>query len=126
LQMEEAIIAGFTKVRSGKGKFGALVLGAYQNGNLTYIGHTGTGFNESAKEQLYDAMNQLVTEESPFNQKIKVNMPVTWIRPKLVCQIKYSEITRGGQRRHPVFLGLRTDKSAGEVTINDHIMPAKK
>ncbi len=126
LRMEEAIIAGFTKVRSGKGKFGALVLGAYQNGNLTYIGHTGTGFNESAKEQLYDAMNQLVTEESPFNQKIKVNMPVTWIRPKLVCQIKYSEITRGGQRRHPVFLGLRTDKSAGEVTINDHIMPAKK
>lgn len=40
----------------------------------------------------------------------------TWVKPKLVAQIKFTEWTAAGEMRHPVFLGLRTDKKAAEVT----------
>lgn len=60
-------------------------------------------------------MQPLVIKQSPFIKKVKVNMPVTWIKPKLVSQISYTESTKDGLLRHPVFQGLRDDKSINEV-----------
>ena len=60
-------------------------------------------------------MQPLVTDKSPFNSKIKVNAPVTWITPKLVCTIYFTEVTNEGMLRHPVYAGLRPDKSVDEV-----------
>ncbi|HEY9176599.1 MAG TPA: DNA ligase D [Flavipsychrobacter sp.] len=114
--MEEAVIAGFTAPRKSRKYFGALVLGIYKKGKLTYIGHTGTGFNDKSLKELHTRMSKLVTDVNPFSGPVKVNAAVTWLKPELVCNIKYTEITGEGIRRHPVFLGLREDKEAEEVT----------
>ncbi|HEY9363009.1 MAG TPA: DNA ligase D, partial [Chitinophagaceae bacterium] len=111
----EAVIVGYTEPRGGRKHFGALVLAQYDNDELQYIGHTGTGFNQQALKELWNKMQPLITSKSPFNKNIKVNMPVTWIKPKLVCQISFTEETADGRLRHPVFMGLRPDKNFKEV-----------
>ncbi len=113
--MEEAVIAGYTEAGGSRKYFGALVLGLYKKGKFIYIGHTGTGFNNATLKQVYQQLQSLKTSKSPFDVKVPVNAPVTWVKPKLVCNLKYSEITQDGHRRHPVFMGLRIDKEAKEV-----------
>ncbi len=112
---EEVIICGFTEPRGSRENFGALILGKYINNKLTYCGHTGTGFNKASLEQLYLRLQKLVIKSSPFETVPKTNMPVTWIKPELVCEIKYSEITRDGIFRHPVFITIREDKSPEDL-----------
>ncbi|GAA4461572.1 hypothetical protein GCM10023093_06440 [Nemorincola caseinilytica] len=112
---EEAVIAGYTAPRGGRKLFGALVLGVYKNGKLVYIGHTGTGFDDKTLRQVYDRLQPLRTDTSPFGVRVPVNSAVTWVVPRLVCNIKYTEVTEGGNRRHPVFMGLRVDKEAQDV-----------
>jgi bifunctional non-homologous end joining protein LigD len=114
---DEAVIAGYTAPRGGRNYFGALILGSYENGKLKYIGHTGTGFNQKTLKEVYGKLQDLVTDTSPFEDKIKVNSPVTWVKPKLVCNLKFTEVTADGNRRHPVFMGLRKDKAAKEVKL---------
>lgn len=113
---DEAVIAGFTEPRGGRKYFGALVLGVYDKGKLIYIGHTGTGFNDKLLKEVYTKMQPLIIDKNPFSGKVRVNAPVTWVKPQLVCNLKYTEVTADGARRHPVFLGLRKDKAAKEVT----------
>jgi bifunctional non-homologous end joining protein LigD len=108
----EAIICGFTEGRKSRKHFGALVLGKYEGDKLIYIGHTGTGFNEKSLKEVEKELAPLVIDKSPFDKKPKTNMPVTWVKPKLVCEIKFSEQTDEGILRHPVFMGLREDKEA--------------
>lgn len=120
----EAIIVGFTKPRNSREYFGALVLAQYDEGVLKYMGHTGTGFNYKTLKELYDKMQPLITKHSPFTEKVKVNMPVTWLKPKLVCELNFSEATEGGLLRHPVFKALRTDKNFTEVKKSTE-QPAK-
>lgn len=112
---EEAVIAGYTQSRGSRKFFGALVLGIYKGKKFNYIGHTGTGFTDATLKEVFEKMQPLKTAKSPFDGPVPVNMPVTWVKPKLVCNIKYTEVTAGGQRRHPVFLGLRIDKAAKDV-----------
>jgi len=114
--MDEAVIAGYTQPRGGRKYFGALVLGLYKKGKLIYIGHTGTGFTDATLKEVYDKMQPLKTDKSPFDTKVTVNAPVTWVKPKLVCNLKYSEVTTDNRRRHPVFLGLRIDMDPEDVT----------
>jgi bifunctional non-homologous end joining protein LigD len=113
--MEEAVIAGYTAPGGSRTYFGALVLGQYKNGKLVYIGHTGTGFSDKTLKDVYLQMQEFKTDEMPFDTKVPVNAAVTWLEPKLVCNLKYSEITQDGIRRHPVFMGLRIDKAAEDV-----------
>ena len=115
---QEAIIAGYTSPRGGRKHFGALILGEYKDGELKYIGHTGTGFNDQALKDLWEEMQPLKSDKSPFGEKIKVNQPVTWVKTKLVCEISYTEITKDNMRRHPVYLQLRPDKNPDEVTAD--------
>lgn len=114
-QTEEAVIVGYTEPRGGRKFFGALVLAIYKKGKLLYIGHTGTGFNDATLKSLYKDMQPLITPDSPFDTDVPLNGKVTWVKPELVCNIKYTEITQEGNRRHPVFLGLRIDKDAKDV-----------
>lgn len=116
---EEAIIAGYTEPRGGRKYFGALILAQYDKGKLEYIGHTGTGFNFQSLKDTYAKLQALEIDKSPFDKKIKVNSPVHWVKPELVCNLKYSEITSDGSRRHPVFMGLRIDKKAKEVKAGE-------
>jgi bifunctional non-homologous end joining protein LigD len=112
---QEAIICGFTKPRGNREKFGALILGIYEKGKLQYIGHTGTGFDEKGLNYLFKKLKPLEQKESPFTEVIKTNAPVTWVKPKLICEIKFQEWTGDGMMRQPVFMGLREDKKPEEV-----------
>jgi len=111
----EAVIAGFTAGRRSRKYFGALVLGKYEQGKLQYIGHTGSGMDDKTIRSLYEQLKPLTTKECPFEKEPKTNMPATWVRPELVCEIKYQEITKDGILRIPIFLGLRKDKSPAEL-----------
>lgn len=122
---QEAIIVGYTQGGGSRKYFGALILASHDNGKLTYVGHTGTGFDDETLKEMYGMLQPLVQEESPFDEKIKTNMPVTWVRPELICEVKYSEITNDGKLRHPVFLHFREDKSLNEVTMANS-KPVKK
>ncbi len=114
---EEFVIAGFTKPKGSRKYFGALILGYYKNKQLIYCGHVGTGFNQDLLASLYSKMKKLAQDQSPLK-----NIPstlktknITWIKPKLVAQIKFIEQTRQGLLRAPSFLGLRLDKASFEV-----------
>ncbi|RYD77022.1 MAG: DNA ligase D, partial [Sphingobacteriales bacterium] len=111
----EAVIAGYTAPQKSRKHFGSLVLGEYVGNELKYLGHTGTGFDEKTLQELWKKMQPLVTTASPFNQKVRVNMPVTWLKPKLVAEIFYAELTHEGILRHSAFKGLRIDKKITDV-----------
>lgn len=117
IQTMEAVIAGFTTPRGTRQHFGALILGVYgADGQLRYIGHTGGGFDDRSLAEVAAKLKPLVTKASPFLVEPPANAPATWVKPQLVCQVKFSEWTKDGLLRQPVFLGLRTDKLAKEVT----------
>ena len=113
-QEDEFVIGGFTKPDGSRKYFGALLLGAYANGKLHYVGKVGTGFDEATLAALHRKMQSLVTPVSAF-----VDLPreknTSFLKPKLVAQISYSEITSDAKVRQAVFLGLRDDKSAKQV-----------
>ncbi len=116
---QEAVIAGYTAPRGSRQHFGALILGIYQNKKLRYIGHTGTGFTSEILGDVYETLRPLRRETSPFEGKVSVNSPVTWVEPRIVCEVKFTEMTEEGILRHPVFLGLRIDKTAEEANMLD-------
>jgi bifunctional non-homologous end joining protein LigD len=111
-QKMEAIICGYTEGRHSRKHFGALILGKYEGSTLKYIGHTGGGFNDRSLKELHEQFQDLITDKSPFKVKPKTNMPVTWLKPELVCEVKFAEVTADGILRQPIFLGLREDKEA--------------
>ncbi|PQA92355.1 DNA ligase D [Chryseobacterium shigense] len=115
---DEAIICGLTEPRGSRESFGALILGKYIDGKLIYCGHTGTGFTNESLKQIYDRLQKIVIKTSPFETVPTTNMPVTWTKPELVCEIKYSEITKDGIYRHPVFVAMREDKEPEEIQLN--------
>ncbi|MDF2450931.1 MAG: ATP-dependent ligase LigD phosphoesterase module / ATP-dependent ligase LigD polymerase [Bacteroidota bacterium] len=112
----EAVIAGFTEPGGGRKHFGALVLGVWERKELKYIGHTGSGFDTKGLDKMIKLMKPLIQSKSPFKSMVKTNTPVTWVKPELVCEVKYTEWTRDGHLRHPIFLRLREDKKAKDVT----------
>ncbi|HEY1038446.1 MAG TPA: DNA ligase D [Bacteroidia bacterium] len=116
---QEAIIAGYTEPTGSRKYFGALVLGIIDKGVLKYVGHTGSGFTHTSLKEMYTLLQPLIQMQSPFEEKVKTNMPVTWVKPILVCEIKHTEFTRDGHMRHPIFLRLRDDKKANEVTMEN-------
>jgi bifunctional non-homologous end joining protein LigD len=123
--VEEVLIAGFTAPQGNRKYFGSLVLGMYKGGQLEYVGHVGTGFDEQSLEELHAQMKLLEQNASPFKTIPKESKLVTWIKPSLICNIKYTEKTQEGQFRHPVFMGLRIDKEPLEVATNEETKDAK-
>jgi len=109
---QEVVIAGYTEPRKSRAHFGALILGLYRKGKLTYVGHVGTGFNHRSLKQIFELMQPLKRKLSPFVSVPKTNEPVQWLRPELVAEVKFSEWTDDLSMRHPVFIGLRDDKKA--------------
>ncbi|WP_278020775.1 DNA ligase D [Flavobacterium ginsengisoli] len=115
---EEAIIIGITEPKNSRKYFGALLLGQYDGKKLHYIGKCGTGFTEAILKELYTKLKPYFIEKSPLDEKVPLHDPIQWIKPKLVCQVKFSEWTQEQHLRHPVYLGLRIDKKADEVNFN--------
>lgn len=111
-QVMVAIICGFTKGRNSRAHFGAVILGKYIKRKLTYIGHSGSGFNDTELKELGKKFEQLITEDCPFAEVPDTNMPATWLKPELVCEVQFTEWTGENVLRHPIFKGLREDKTA--------------
>jgi bifunctional non-homologous end joining protein LigD len=115
-QEEEFVIGGFTAPGGARTHFGALLVGAHRGEDLIYAGRVGTGFTEKTLAELHAKFRPLVRKGSPF-----ANLPrekgATWIAPKLVAQVAFHEWTSDEKLRQPVFLGLRDDKSPGEVRM---------
>ena len=120
----DCVIFGYTKGEQSRGKtFGALVLGLYDNGKPVYVGKVGTGFTEQMLGILIDKFEKIKTDVEPFRPESGDR--VTWLEPKLVCEVAYQVATRDMRLRMARFKRLRDDKSPSECTI-DQIMENKK
>jgi bifunctional non-homologous end joining protein LigD len=113
--MQEGVIAGFTEPRGSRKYFGTLVLGVFEGRVLTYMGHSGGGFGSKCLKEIREKMDPLIQKKCPFKVEPQTNSRVTWLKPKLVCEVSYSGWTEDGILRQPVFLRLREDKEAREV-----------
>ncbi len=125
---QEFVIGGFTAPRRGRLHFGAILVGFYDQGRLLYCGKVGTGFDGKKLKSLRQQFAKIETTSCPFENLPMARKPryglgmtaaamreVTWVKPMMVAQIKFSEWTREASLRQPVFLGLREDKPATEV-----------
>jgi bifunctional non-homologous end joining protein LigD len=129
LSEQELVIGGYTPPGGTRRHFGALLVGYYQGSQLRFAGKVGAGFSAALLDLIYEKMRPLHRQSTPF-----ANLPektrgrwaqnITpgqmrhchWVRPKLVCQVRFTEWTNDGKLRHPVFLGLRQDKAPAQVT----------
>ncbi len=106
------VIGGFT--HGERDYFSSLVLGLYDRGKLVHVGQVGTGFNDKTLKEIFGRIQPLITKKSPFGGPVKALRDVTWVKPELVAEIKYLEVTPDGLLRAPVFLHLRSDKDPAE------------
>lgn len=122
----EVVIGGFTKNDDSPKAFSSLLVGVYDNRRLHYIGKVGTGFNDKMQKEMMARFKPLLVKESPFTTTPDVNEPsrfrpnpphaqAFWLKPELVCEVAYAELTSDGIMRHPSFQGMREDKAARDV-----------
>ncbi|HEY1986385.1 MAG TPA: DNA ligase D [Terracidiphilus sp.] len=116
-QEQEFVIGGFTLPSNGTHGVGALLLGYYRAGKLTYAGRTGTGFTQKTHRMLRDRLDKLkrstiAFEDVPSGQ----GRGVHWVKPELVAQVSFSTWTADNLVRQAAFKGLREDKPAQSVT----------
>ena len=117
---QEFVVVGFTDPKGSRNAFGALLLGLHDrdSGELRYAGKVGTGFNETTLKRIYEQLKPLQTKKIPV-----VNPPsgfdakgVHWLKPTLLAEVAFAEMTKEGSVRHAVFHGLRDDKPAEDIT----------
>ena len=111
---QELVVGGYTAPRGSRTELGALLLGHYEDGRLRYAGKVGTGFTQATLRELAELLAPLRRDDSPFADPVR-ERDATWVEPRLVAQVGFTEWTRDGRLRHPRFLGLRDDKAADEV-----------
>lgn len=116
-QQEEAIIIGITEPKNSRAYFGALLLGQYEDNKLKFIGKCGTGFTQEILKELHAKFAPYFMDKSPLEEKIPLRDKIQWIKPKFICQVKFTEWTEGDHLRQPVYLGLRIDKKVKEVVF---------
>ncbi len=133
---QEMVIGGFTKNDGSNKYFSSLLVGVFDRGKLKYTGKVGTGFNAESQKNLLRQLKPLIVKTPPFENLPDVNKPsrfrpnpphalATWVRPKLICEVSFTEMTKDGIMRHPSFEGMRIDKNAKNVVM-EKAKPQKK
>ena len=112
---QELAIGGWTEARGSRKHFGALLVGYYEGEDFVYAGSVGTGFDEKKLSAIAAKLASLERKTCPFVQKPKTDAPAHWVTPTLVAEVGFTEWTRDGQLRHPVFVALRSDKEARAI-----------
>ncbi|RYY63926.1 MAG: DNA ligase, partial [Chitinophagaceae bacterium] len=123
---QEMVIGGYTKNTDSSKLFSALLVGVYENGKLRYTGKVGTGFNDKMQKEMLATFKKYIIKTPPFDETPDINKPsrfrpnppkatATWLKPELVCEVSFTEMTSDGIMRHPSFEGMRTDKNARQV-----------
>jgi bifunctional non-homologous end joining protein LigD len=133
---QEMVIGGYT-INDGTSKpFSALLVGVFEKGELIYTGKIGTGFSIKVQEEMMKLFKPLITKTIPFAEEPDVNKPTrfrakpphavaVWLKPQLVCEVSFAEMTADGIMRHPSFEGMRIDKKASDV-IKEKEVPTNK
>jgi DNA ligase D-like protein (predicted ligase)/DNA ligase D-like protein (predicted polymerase)/DNA ligase D-like protein (predicted 3'-phosphoesterase) len=121
LKRQDCVILGWTPGQRGRsGAFGALLLGAYREGRLCWIGQVGTGFTDRMLADMMKRLKAIETDrpavEDPGLAKLK---EARWVRPELVCDVEYLQMTAAGKLRAPSFKGLRPDKLPEDCLIEE-------
>jgi bifunctional non-homologous end joining protein LigD len=132
----EVVIGGYTKNEGTAKQFSSLLVGLFEKGKFVYTGKIGTGFNDKTQREMMKQFKPLIISSSPFDTVPDVNKPsrfrptppkalATWLKPELVCEVSYREITSDGVMRHPSFEGMRSDKDARSVGKDAEIKSEK-
>jgi bifunctional non-homologous end joining protein LigD len=113
---QEFVIGGWTDPKGGDRHFGALHVGIHEQGRLRHVTRVGSGFDGATQDAIRERLEPLARADSPFGPDgPKTTRADHWVEPKLVCEVRFTEWTEGGGLRHPIFLGLRTDRKAEDV-----------
>ncbi len=123
MKSDDFVIGGYSAAKGGRLQtFSSLLLGYFDGeGKLRFAGHVGTGFDEQTLVDLKRRLDMIRTDKCPFAEVPPLNAPTTWVRPELVAEVKYSERTKDGRLRIPVFLRLREDKVPAEVHMIESV-----
>lgn len=124
---QEVVIGGFTKNDGSSKLFSALLVGVFNNKKLEYTGKIGTGFSDKLQQEMMKQFKPLIRKTSPFSSIPDINKPSrfrpnppnatpTWLKPDLVCEVSFAEMTSDGVMRHPSFEGMRIDKNPGDIS----------
>jgi len=118
-QSAELVVGGYTRGKGAREPLGALLLGYYEGKKLRYAGHVGSGLDDEIIGALLERTAKLERKDSPFADEVPLHRPTTWLAPKLVAEVNFSEWTPAGSLRAPVFVRLRDDIEAAKVKKPD-------
>ncbi|HMG92102.1 MAG TPA: DNA ligase D [Chryseolinea sp.] len=132
---QEMVIGGYTKNDGSSKAFSSLLVGVFEKGELVYTGKVGTGFNSKQQTEMLKEFKPLISKSSPFRELPDINKPsrfrhdppnasVIWMKPTLVCEVDFAEMTTDGVMRHPSFVAMRMDKNAKDVGKDDAAITA--
>lgn len=126
LMRQEFVVVGYTDPGGGRKYFGALVLAVHEDGGLVHVGRVGTGFSEESLKRIYADLSKLETSDVPVSNPPKGSSAASihWVRPELVAEVSFTEWTEDRQLRHPSFGGIREDKSADQVVVEEPMEPS--
>ena len=128
-QRQEFVIVGYTDPKGSRNGFGALLLALHDHdsGQLRYAGKVGTGFSAATLDSIHARLKPLQTDRSPLPKPPTgaEDRGVHWLRPQLLAEVAYAQMTREGIVRHSVFHGLRDDKPATAIDL-ERAMPTKR
>jgi bifunctional non-homologous end joining protein LigD len=128
INVQEFVIGGYSEPQGARSHFGALLVGFYEDKKLRFCAKVGTGFPNKLLASLHAQMEKVRVAKCPFN-----NLPTprtskwgggvtagemkkcTWVEPKLVCEVEFTEWTGDSSLRHPAFIGLREDVKPHDV-----------
>jgi bifunctional non-homologous end joining protein LigD len=116
IKRQEFVVVGWTPSDKSRA-FRSLILGIHDNGELRYAGKVGTGFNTAELFRLMEIMEPLAQKEPTVRAPRAEVRGAQWLKPKLVAEIAYTEMTNEGTLRHPSYLGLREDKKPEAVVL---------
>ncbi|WP_138934062.1 DNA ligase D [Roseovarius arcticus] len=122
---QEFVIVGYSPSDKSGRPFASLLLGSYEGGALRYKGRVGTGFSEEAMD---DVMRAIVGRKTSPCSDVPQEIAKTahWVRPDLVAEVEFTEFTADGYVRHGSFRGLRNDKNAADVQLEEPMQADKE
>lgn len=133
---QEVVIGGYTKNEDSTKPFSALLVGVFEKGKLEYTGKVGTGFGLQQQKEMLQQFKPLLVKKSPFTTEPDINKPsrfrpnppkakAFWLKPVTVAEVSFAEMTQDGVMRHPSFEGLREDKKAAAVVLEEPVPVTK-
>jgi bifunctional non-homologous end joining protein LigD len=121
---QEFVVGGYRPSDTGHG-MASLILGTYDNGKLVYRGRVGTGFTAAMRKDILAKLEKRRIEKPAFASVPRdIARRARWVKPELVAEVTYAEVTPDGSLRHPSFEGMREDKRADQVVMEMPTTPA--